>query len=892
VPTESQILQSLDVDDPEEDPRTDVATDAIEEEEGKLPDDHQTEELDDGGAVIRFHDEKEVQKAKDFYVNLAEDLPEDVLNSIAVELMDLYDQDVEDRALRDKQQDMALEQTGFTGKASKGAEFDGASSATYPLIAEVAIDFSARAIKELWPAGGPAKSEIIGTPDDRKEAKADRKVKFLNWQLRKQMPNTRNELEKILTQVPMGGVQYSKLYWDTNKRKPVHEPVWVDEIVLPESATSFYGSPRKAHRQKVDQYLYDYRVRNGVYRDLTTTKIVTAPDQTKSEQTSAKIEGKQQNAQNMDGVRLIVEFDVQLTLPDEKRGITDPQDTDLGPAPYLVSIDAETQKVLSVYRNWDENDEHEESLVHIIEWPFLPWRGAMAIGVPQVLGGLAIATTGSLRSLLDSALINNFPGGMRLKSGPMGGQSVNVQGEQTNEVEGGIMADDIRKVFMPVPLNPTSQVLMSLLEFLVQAGKDVVKTTLDEANDNTNVPVGTIMARIEQQMVVFSAIHSRLHDAMGKFLMVLHRLDATYLEDEDVLAATGEQMCFKADFDAPDDVVPVSDPEIFCELQRVEQANALIQRATARPDIYDVRKVEERYLKVMKIPNGEQYLQDKPEPKPMNAVNENVACALGRPVVAFPDQDHLAHIQTHLNFIQDPMFGQNPIMAPQAIGGLLNNIKEHMLFWYANELAKMAETAYGKGAEGFAELMTIKDSTVTSALDGLLAAASNNIHQHTPQIFGKLPTIIQQAQQTLQKFSPPQPMDPSVVASQKVQADTQIANQKLQLEQQELAQEAALHQGDNQQKNAQFAAQLQTDAKTDEVDQQTKGAIALANNETTRAVAQGTNQTKVQVTNMDNETALQIVGAKLQEAAQAPQAHPGINVTDGKGVGEGGVPKA
>jgi hypothetical protein len=353
--------------------------------------------------------------------------------------------------------------------------------------------------------------------------------------------------------------------------------------------------------------------------------------------------------------------------------------------------------VLSVYRNWDENDDAQESLVHIVEWPFLPWRGAMPIGAPQVLGGIAAATTGSLRALLDSALINNFPGGVRLKSGPVGGQSVRVEGGQTSEIDGGIMQDDIRKTFMPTPVNPTSQVLLELMQFLVESGKEVVKTTLDEANDNANVPVGTIMARIEQQMVVFSAIHSRLHNAMGKALKVIHRLNATYLEDEDVLNKTGEQMAWKEDFDAPDDVVPVSDPEIFSELQRVAQIQTIAQRAQIFPQLYDGYAVESDILKMMKVPNPEKYLVPKPEPKPLNAINENIAASLGQPVVAFPDQDHLAHIQSHLNFLTDPIYGANPLMAGQAIGALLQNVKEHMLFWYGMEVHRIATEAAGRG---------------------------------------------------------------------------------------------------------------------------------------------------------------------------------------------------
>ena len=883
--SESAILQSFDMEDPEDDPNTDIATDAAERSQGKTPDDADTKELDDGSAILTLHDNREVAKAKEFYVNLAEDMPPDELRGIAVKLLDLFDKDVQARDLRDRQYEEGLKRTGFANDAPGGASFDGASKVVHPLVAEVAIDFSARAIKELWPAGGPVKDKIIGEPDTKKEEKAKRKVRYMNWQMTEQMPSMRYELEQILTQVPMGGVQYSKMWWDVKRKTPVHEPVWVDEIVLPFAATDFYSSPRKAHIQKLDEYTFQDRVRKGIYRDVDTIAIVTQPDETRAEKANNKIEGKSQTNFNEDGQRVVIEFSVQYVLTDDARGIDslDDDSDDQGPAPYLISVDKETRDVLSIYRNWDEDDENMDALVHIVEWPFLPWRGAMPIGAPQVLGGIAAAATGSLRALLDSALINNFPGGVRLKSGPVGGQSVRVEAGQTHEIDGGIMQDDIRKTFMPTPVNPTSAVLFQLLEFLVQSGKEVVKTTLDEANDNANVPVGTIMARIEQQMVVFSAIHSRLHNSMGKLLKVLHRLDATYLEDDDVVKQTGEKMVFKADFDAPDDVVPVSDPEIFSELQRISQVQTIAQRAQLFPQLYDQRKVENTILKMMKITNPEQYLLPKPEPKPLNAVNENIAASLGQPIVAFPDQDHLAHIQSHLGFLEDPLFGANPLMAGTAIGPILQNVKEHMLFWYGTQIHKVASDAAGTDVS---EFMTIKDAEVQTKFDGMLAAATNVVHAQAQQFFGGLPPVIQKAQAMLKTFQQPPPMDPSAVAQQKVQADAASQKADQQLKAQELQQQSQSDAADRQ-LAAQKAAQ---DVATDRAQQALDKTLADGTNQTQlqkqgmgdttkQSVVQAQDATKLTITAQDNTTAETIAGAEMAAGKHS-------NIKDGTAVGK------
>lgn len=876
MPSESAILQSLLQKSPEDDPTTDAASDAEERSVGITPEDADTKELPDGGAVITLDDAKSVKQAMEFYDNLAEDMPEDELNTIANKLLDLLDKDKEARKKRDQQYEEGLRRTGLGNDAPGGATFDGASKVVHPLLIEVSIDFAARSIKELWPADGPVKDKIVGTTTDKKEAKAKRKTRYMNWLLTEKMPSVRYEIEQILTQVPLGGVQYSKFWQDQRRRTPVHEPVWVDEILLPWAATNYYKSDRKTHVQLINEYTFADRVRSGMYRDIDAIAVVTDPDQTAAQKANDKIEGKTSTTYNEDGLRTVFEVNVQYLLPDEKRGVKDTEDEDdRGPAPYLITIDDTTRRVLSIYRNWDEDDKNEDALVHIIEWPFLPWRGAMPIGTPQVLGGIAAAATGALRALLDSAHINNFPGGMHLKSGPVGGQSVRIDAGQTNEIDGGVMQDDIRKTFMPTPVNPTSPVLFELLGYLVDAGKEVIKTAMDEANDNANVPVGTTMARIEQGMVVFSAIHSRLHNAMGKFLKVLHRLLATYLDDEQVLDETGEQMVFKADFDAPNDVIPVSDPEIFSELQRIAQMQTIAQRAQLFPQLYDQYKVESGILKMMKVKDPTQYLNPKPVPKPEHAVNENIAAALGQPIIAFPDQDHLAHIQAHLSFIEDPMFGANPLMAPQAIPAILQNVKEHMLFFYGTRIFQIASQAADKD---ITEFMSIKDAGVKTAFDQLLAAATNTAHPEFQKQFSQLPGVIQQAQALLKQFQPPQAVDPSVVAGKKVDADAQLGNAKLQQQAQADAQTAALKKAELDQ-NATLAQQ-QNQVTVQDRDSENKTQMQQDQLRAQTEVQTKTmdSQVKLQTTEMDNNSAMEIAAAEI-EAGKKTQ------IKDGAGIG-------
>jgi hypothetical protein len=271
-------------------------------------------------------------------------------------------------------------------------------------------------------------------------------------------------------------------------------------------------------------------------------------------------------------------------------------------------------------------------------------------------------------------------------------------------------------------------------------------------------------------MTVFNAIHARLHDSMGKTLKVLHRLNATYLDEQVVIDELGELIVKRSDFEGPMDVVPVSDPNIFSEIQRFAQLQLIEQRAQAMPQLYDLRKVEEMILDRTKIPNARDLLLKQPEPQRLNAVNENVAATMGAPIVAFPDQDHLSHIQVHLSYITNPLLGASQIMAPIVIPSMLNHVKDHLALWYVNETVRVASEAAGMD---IAKLMDPDNPAVDQEFDRMLAAADMRVEQQAMQQLQAIPEIIKQATQVLQSFQAPPPMDPSQVAMQIQTAETQ-----------------------------------------------------------------------------------------------------------------------
>ena len=748
------------------------------------------EEHEDGSATVTL-DEPDLAQNAEFYANLAEDMGNSDMMAISSQLLEFIERDKEARSLRDKQYEEGLRRTGLGDDAPGGADFQGASKVVHPMLTEACVDFSSRVIKEIFPANGPVKEYIPGEVTQAKREKAQRKQKFMNWQLTQQMVEFRPELEQLTTQIPLGGAQYMKMVWDEQRNRPMSIFVPIDDVYLPYSATSFYTAERKTHVQYLTRLEFEKRVGTGMYREINLV-APQEPELTGPAKANNKIEGKEQNSYNEDGMRTVFEIACFLDFEDN-----------FGLAPYLVTIDHTTKEVLAIFRNWDPDDEQQEELVHMIEWPFVPWRGAYPIGLPHMIGSLSAAATGSLRALLDSAHINNFPGMLKLKGGSRGGQSDRIEPTQVTEIEGGVGVDDVRKIAMPVPFNPPNPVLYQLLGFVTEAARGVVRTTYDKlADQNPNVPVGTTLAMIEQGMTVFSAIHARLHYAMGMTLKVLHRLNSKHIDDDYIMRVTGEEMCKAKDFLGVMDVIPVSDPNIFSDVQRSAQMQAVVQRAAAMPALYDQRAVEERFLEGMKIPDFKSLMAKKPEPIELNAVNENLALTLGRPVAAFPMQDHLAHLQVHLDYLKSPIFGMSQLIGPVYIPGVLQHIKEHMVYWYSLYIYEQTSNVVGIPLDQF---LGGKDEQVSAELDRTLAMASQRFMPEIQQSLQGIPAVIQAAQQFLQQFQPPKPQDPTQVLMAETQRKAQYDQAKLQLDQARVSRETQLDQIKMQERQMELA---------------------------------------------------------------------------------------
>ena len=832
-------------------------------------------ELDDGSVVINYQAKEGPQKNPEFYANLAEEFDEGVLNSLANEYLDYIDVDKEARKQRDKQYEEGLRRTGLGKDAPGGATFDGASKVVHPVMAESCVDFAASASKELLPASGMVKSNIRGESDEIKLEIADRKVNFLNWQLTEQVPEYRDEMEQLLTQLPLGGSQYLKWRFDEEQARPMCEWVPIDNIILPYSSTNFYTSQRVCEQQDITEDIYQQRVDAGVYRDENINYSSDAPlnDMTQSEKANNKIEGKEQPSKNIDGLRRVYEITCFIRLDEDS-------ETKGKRAPYILTIDESSSKVLSLRRNWEANDEKLTKLDWYVEFKFIPWRGAYAIGLPHLIGGLSAALTGSLRALLDAAHINNSQTMLKLKTGRVSGQSDRIEPTQVIEIESGPGVTDIRQIAMPMPFNPPSSVLYDLLGWLTAAAKGVVTTAEEKIGEaNNNMPVGTAQALIEQGAKVFSSIHARLHRSQAKSLSIISRLNHWYLSEMDNTSGVGIEV---RDFASNNDICPVSDPNIFSETQRLAQTQALLQMATQAnqiaPNTFNTRAVYERVLKQLRIPDIDEVLPPQNGANESNPALENVSMTMGKHAAAYPDQDHIAHIQIHLEYAANPAFGGNPIIG-NAFGSLaLDHIKQHLTLHYLQQMRGTIAQASGHDV-----LELHKENQLDQKAQQALALASHMVNQEAQQ---QLQPYMQQIQALSQKVqqATQQQQQAALMSDPTAQAviQTQMAETKrktdefqvkMQSELQQAQQDYQLKVAQLQQQVQELIAKYQTQSSIDSQRNAKDIAMANVNNAARERIAMinhgsQMDQQQQQLEHEENLAALEATQAAEQDIRQ------------------------
>jgi len=775
-----------------------------------IPDDlADIEEMPDGSAVVTMPNDGP-EENPDFYSNMAESYDEYDLSKLAMRYSDLLKTDKSAREQRDKQYEEGIKRTGMGNDAPGGATFMGASKVVHPAMAEGCVDFAAKAIKEMFPPDGPVRTKVLGKMDDIKAEKAERKRDYLNWQITEQIEEFRDEQEQLLTQLPLGGSQYFKIWFDEQKKRPCVEFVPIDRIILPFAASNFYTAQRAAEVHEITAWEFNRRVASGMYRNIDMIPSTMEPEITKAQKANNKIEGKKFE-DNEDGLRNVYHIYTYLELEEDKYSKGEM-------APYILMIDELDNEVIGLYRNWEEQDDTMTKLDWIVEFKFIPWRGAYAIGLPHLIGGLSAALTGSLRALLDSAHINNAATMLKLKGAKMSGQSQQVDVTQIVEIEGAPGVQDIRQIAMPMPFNPPSEVLFRLLGWLDTAAKGVVSTSEEKIADvNANAPVGTTQALIEQGAAVFSSIHARLHESQARVLKILCRLNRWHFDEMRKSDVVADLEISREDFQKNTDVIPVSDPHIFSETQRMAQMQAVLSLADKHPEQFNMNKVLARSLKQMKIPNINELMKDVPAPEQRTSADENAAMLIGQPAYAYMQQDHIAHIQDHLQFAMNPFLGQSPFADPNYLNNLIEHIKQHMTLWYLNRSnGYVAQSRGGKPVDNY------DDPLLTGTIDQLYTAVGAHVTMDTKEVFQQFAPafqqLIQQAQKRQQSQKQSLPPDAQVVKDTSM-AETQRKAAKdqadLQFDAKRLESDMQKHAMDNQTKIAIENAKLTHQAITD-----------------------------------------------------------------------------
>ena len=821
---------------------------------------------DDGGVIVKVgEDEEETADESDFYCNLAEKISVSELKILADDLIERITLDKKSREGRDRQYEEGIKRSGLGDEAPGGAAFVGASEAVHPMLSKATIYYQSHTINELIPPTGVVRDYIAGQVTAARAEKAKRVCNHMNRQFRVEMPEFRSLLERLLSQQPLGGSQYMRLIHDARKKKPTPLFYPIDRVIIPEGANDYYSAERRTFVDTISQAEFEARIRSGFYRKTVLTPPAMAPDKTKSQQATEKVQGEDPDPMNYEGQREIwtiethaeIENTSKLKIPGGKvTESTSADDLDNEPLPYIIELDVHSREILSIVRNWEEDDEQYKEMGWGVDFEFIPWRGAQSVGMIHLIGSLAGAATGSLRALLDAALVNNTQTAVMLKGSNSPGQTLELNMGQITTIEGGAMGGDIRNMFMPLPFNPPSTMLYQLLGFLTEQGEDVIRTTFENLSQDgsANMPVGTTLALIEQGLKVLSAIHMRLHHAMDRLIDILYRINRLYLTDEDIVDEAGELIAKRSDYEGPRDVIPVSDPQVFSDIQRFAQLQVVAQRAQLMPQLYDLRKVELLILKRTKLPDAEDLLLPQPKTEEMNAVNENVAMAFGRPVQAFPEQDHLAHIQVLVDFMTSPLLGSNPLIAQRYMTPALQHLGEHLVYWYLNH---MVSTVSEHAGADVGDMTKFQDKESKLEMDKTLAAASPKICGDAMSVFAKIPPVIQQAQQLLRSMQPQPAGDPTATAVAQIEAQTQ--EKKM------------------QQQSADADKNRQATAQQKQQDNQTKiqQTIIEQSNENQRAAAETAAKQKINTD--DNVTALEIAAAKIEEGKST-------NISTGTGI--------
>ena len=721
------------------------------------------------------------QTAEDFDANLADFMDDDELDSLGQELVEDFGKDVNDRKDWIKTYVDGLKLLGLNYE-ERTEPWQGACGVFHPMLTESVVRFQSEAMMETFPAMGPVKTQIVGAIDLLREEAAARVREDMNYQLTEVMVEYRPEHEKMLWSLPLAGSAFKKVYYDPSKGRQVAVFIPAEDIVVPYGASNLESAERVAHVMRKTENEVLKLQEAGFYSDVDLGE----PSHELDDIEKQKAEEQGMSAINDDRFR-ILEMHVDLDLPGYEHKDKKGRPTGIA-LPYVVTVEKGTRKVLAIRRNWYEDDELHTKRQHFVHYQYIPGFGFYGYGLIHLIGGYAKSATMLIRQLVDAGTLSNLPGGLKSRGLRIKGDDTPIQPGEFRDVD--VPSGSIRDNILPLPYKEPSQVLFALFQNIVSEGRAFASSgDMNVSDMSTNAPVGTTLALLERTLKVMTAVQARLHYTMKQEFRLLKTIIADYTPEEyDYEPEDAGRKAKKSDYDSTD-VIPVSDPNAATMAQKIVQYQAVLQLAQSAPQLYNLPLLHRQMIEVLGIKNASKLVPVEDDQVPTDPVQENQNLLIMKPVKAFIEQNHEAHIQAHMAAIQNPKIQQLMQMNPQAqaiMAAAMAHINEHIAFEYR----KQVEMAIGT------PLPTEEQNKQVSP------ELADQIAMMTAQASQQL---TQQAQQQAQQQQAQQQMQDPIVQMQ--MQELQIKQGELQLKQQKQQIDAAAKADQIRIEEARIAAQ-------------------------------------------------------------------------------------
>ena len=617
------------------------------------------EQMEDGS--IAFGEPTPPMEDTDFYANLADIMPDSDLNSLKNDLMSNIESDKDSRGDWEKTYREGLEYLGMKYE-ERSQPFEGASGVMHPLLSESVTQFQAQAYNELLPSQGPVKTQVLGMTTPETEQQAARVQEFMNYQLMQVMKEYDPETDQMLFYLPLSGSAFRKVYYDQNLGRAVSKFIPSEDLIVPYSATDLHSATRITH--VINMPMNDIRKLQqiGFYKDVDLDSGNMMADETDDIQEGIdELQGVKPSYDDDDTCK-VHEIHTELDIEGFEDMNAEGEDTGIK-LPYIVTIG--NNKVLSIRRNYKENDQLKQRINYFVHYKFLPGLGFYGFGLTHMIGGLSKAATSILRQLIDAGTLSNLPAGFKARGIRIRNDDQPLQPGEFRDMDA--PGGSLRDAFVPLPFKEPSQTLLSLLGILVDSGRRFASIADIQIGDgNQNAPVGTTVALLERGTRVMSAIHKRLHASQRIEFEILAKVFGEYLPPAyPYSTANGNQTIKALDFDSRVDVLPVSDPNTFSMSQRVMMAQELLRTVQSNPEIHGPTGIHEAYRRMyssMGVQNIEQLLPPPPKPQPIDPASENASLIAGMPAQAFQGQDHDSHINSHVSLYGTITAQSNPVV--------------------------------------------------------------------------------------------------------------------------------------------------------------------------------------------------------------------------------------